>query len=328
MAVDMQDFAYRRQSNYSLEMTRMCTSLTITDAATHLLLGRTMDFPTKTPWQLTYLPIDYHWQPITAPTEFTFQYAVLGGMRATHGHYLIGDGVNSAGLAVAELYFPVEAHYYDQPVSGKLNLSPQDFTSWLLSQNSSVAQIAQRLPEIALIGVPWYDQEAIYPFHWLIADATGTYIIEPTTHSLTITHNPTDVLTNTPNLAKQTANLNRFLHISSSDRRWLTTQLALQAYHGDVPNRAIPTDRFIKATLWRWRDSPDTLVTRSCLTKFLQTMTIPKQNDHHDYTHYYGVLDVDAQAYRFKGIAHPTVTTAKLPELMRRSTNPIILAKE
>lgn len=305
----------------------MCTSLTITDATDHQLLGRTMDFPTKTPWQLTYLPQHYAWRPITDPTIQHFAYAVLGGMRFTHDHYLIGDGVNSAGLGVAELYFPVEATYETQPIAGKLNLSPQDFTTWLLGQNATVAEIRNQLPTIALIGVPWYDQEAIYPFHWLITDATGTYVIEPTATTLTIRLNVPAVLTNTPNLAKQVTHLNQFLHIEGA-ADWATTQAAIATYSGAVPQRSVPTDRFVKASLWRWRDAPHTAVSPRALTQFLQTVTIPKQHDHHDYTHYYGVLDITNQTYRFKGRTHPSVTTATLTWLMPRIQTPLILAKE
>ena len=122
----------------------MCTSLTVPSYSNEQLLGRTMDFPTKTPWRLTYLPVNFEWQPVTGTTKYQSKFAVLGGMRHIQDWYLIGDGVNSAGLSVAELYFPVESNYYDAPVEGKINLSPQDFTTWLLTQNGTVKEMEQR----------------------------------------------------------------------------------------------------------------------------------------------------------------------------------------
>lgn len=306
----------------------MCTSLTITATNQHQIMGRTMDFPTKTPWQLTFLPAGYQWQPITDYQPLQTKHALLGGMRYTHHHYLIGDAVNDHGLAVAELYFPVEAHYFDQPVAGKINLSPQDFTTWLLSEHNSVAAIKQHLSQVALVGVPWYDQEAIYPFHWLITDKTGTYLIEPTQLKLSIIRNPFNILTNTPNLGKQATNLNRFLHISSESGE-ATTISALSSFTGKAPDRSVPTDRFVKTALWRFRDAPLLPHLDShTLISFLTTVQIPKQNDRHDYTHYFGAIDTNELIYYFKGVIHPALTTVRLNDLIKITAHPLILAKE
>lgn len=104
----------------------MCTVISFTIRQQHRFLGRTMDFPLRsTPWQQGYLPIDYHWQSLPKFNSFTNDYAILGGMREINGHYLIGDGLNSAGLWVAELYFPGPQLYYDHPQAHCLNLSPK-----------------------------------------------------------------------------------------------------------------------------------------------------------------------------------------------------------
>lgn len=303
----------------------MCTSLTVPSYSNEQLLGRTMDFPTKTPWRLTYLPVNFEWQPVTGTTKYQSKFAVLGGMRHIQDCYLIGDGVNSAGLSVAELYFPVESNYYDAPVEGKINLSPQDFTTWLLTQNGTVKEIRAKLAQIALIGVQWYDNEAIYPFHWIITDASGTYIIEPTDHLLTLRENPSNVLTNTPNLDKQLTNLKKLMKTDFT--AWNSIRSSLANYTGPTPNRSITTDRFIKTNLWRWRDSRNLTINSTTVTDFLKTVTIPKRNDNHDYTHYYGVMNLNAQEYRFEGVLHPVVTIANLSDLMTYDV-PVELAEE
>ena len=85
----------------------MCTAISFTTRQQHRFVGRTMDFPTRsTPWRLGYLPIDYQWQSLPECDSFANDYAILGGMRQINDHYLIGDGLNSAGLWAAELYFP------------------------------------------------------------------------------------------------------------------------------------------------------------------------------------------------------------------------------
>lgn len=291
----------------------MCTSLTIKTLDQHQLFGRTMDFPTKTPWRLTYLPTHYQWRPKTSGHTFSSSHAILGGMRHITDHFLIGDGVNDAGLCCAELYFPVEANYYKTPVAGKLNLSPQDFTTWLLSENSSIAEIDTKLEQIALIGIDWYDYDGVYPFHWLLTDQTGqTVIIEPNELNLHLKSNPVNVLTNTPVLTKHLLNLNQFLHLAGNQFNELTIK-AIENFTGNLPSRHIPTDRFIRAAITRWQNHPQTIAEgETILFNFLETVKIPKENDRHDYTHYEGVIDVDSQTYQFKDVASNTLKVQAL----------------
>lgn len=291
----------------------MCTSLTIKTLNHHELFGRTMDFPTKTPWRLTFLPQHYPWQPITATTQFNSHFAILGGMRHINSHYLIGDGINTAGLCCAELYFPVEATYHEQLVVGKINLSPQDFTTWLLSENGSVAEVASKLEQIALIKTQWYDHDGIYPFHWLITDKTGTTaVIEPTGFNLALQNNPVNVLTNTPPLAKHIANLNRFLGLPGMEFNSRTVA-AIKKHTGTLPQRKIPTDRFIKAALARWQNVPaDVPAATIELFNLLDSVSIKKENDRHDYTHYEGIIDVNTRTYWFKGLATGKLTITTL----------------
>lgn len=66
----------------------MCTVLTLDQEK---LVGRTMDFPPRTPWRLTFLPAGYRWCPASKEQPIDDRYAILGGMRLVNNHYLIGD---------------------------------------------------------------------------------------------------------------------------------------------------------------------------------------------------------------------------------------------
>ena len=66
----------------------MCTVLTPPQTP---LVGRTMDFPFRSPWKLTYLPPNYCWQPAIGAKSFINRDAILGGMRQVADHYLIGE---------------------------------------------------------------------------------------------------------------------------------------------------------------------------------------------------------------------------------------------
>lgn len=274
----------------------MCTVMT-----TEKLFGRTMDFPPRTPWHLTYLPENFSWQPASRGRVMINHHRILGGMRHFDGHYLIGDGINSAGLLCAELFFPVAASYPPTVYPGTQVLTPQDFIMWVLGKHSSVASLATDLHTVTVLGNQWFDGN-YYPFHWLLQDMTGTYLIEPLNGKLHLTRNPVAVLTNTPPLPKQVGWLNQRLGVDSS----LFNPQALAAYHGPWPQGGNSVARFQRAALNRWRDCPETV---AAMQNFLATVTIPHTPRHqHNYTHYWAVVDRETGNYHFTDLhRHATI---------------------
>ncbi|MCH5461803.1 linear amide C-N hydrolase [Lactobacillus sp. LC28-10] len=289
----------------------MCTSLTLTAADGTHLLARTMDFPNVDPWQPTILEVGTNWQPIFGESHAT-QYRIVGSARHLNGHYLFGDGLNSAGLACAELYFPNRTHYFDEPQAEKTNLTPQDLILWVLSQHSTIAEVAADLPNVALVGKIWYAENKVYPFHWLLADKTGaTAVLEPTTLSLKLISDPLNVLTNTPELADHLQRVNQFLstdnvHVKDAAKRWLDE-------HRPLPEGPIPTNRFIRTTINLWgQPQPATAATAvSRASSILDQVIIPRQTGkqpaNHNFTHYIGIIDMTHLQY----LQLPTDATPK-----------------
>ena len=289
----------------------MCTSLTLTAADGTHLLARTMDFPNVDPWKPTILETRTEWRPILGEPH-TSKYRIVGSARHLNGHYLFGDGLNSQGLSCAELYFPNRVHYYDEPQAGMTNLTPQDFILWVLSQHSTIAEVAADLENVALIGKVWYAENKVYPFHWLLADKTGaTAVLEPTTHSLTLISDPLNVLTNTPELANHIERVNNFLdtdvaHLQDSASQWLTENKPL-------PEGPIPTNRFIRTTINLW-GQPQPATAHDAIARaesILQQVIIPrqagKQPTNHNFTHYISIIDMSHLRY----LQLPTDDTSK-----------------
>lgn len=289
----------------------MCTSLTLTATDGTHLLARTMDFPNVDPWQPTILETGTKWRPILGD-EHTTQYRIVGSARHLAGHYLFGDGLNSAGLACAELYFPNRAHYYDEPQTDMLNLTPQDLILWVLSQHSTIAEVAADLSNIALIGKVWYAENKVYPFHWLLADKTGaTAVLEPTTLSLKLIDDPLNVLTNTPELADHLQRVNKYLatdetHVKEATTRWLEA-------HKPLPDGPIPTNRFIRTTINLW-GQPQPATAEAAISRansILNQVIIPRQRGkqpaNHNFTHYIGIIDMTHLKY----LQLPTDATPK-----------------
>lgn len=279
----------------------MCTSLTLTAADGTHLLARTMDFPNVDPWQPTVLESGTNWRPILGEQHIT-HYRIVGSARHLNGHYLFGDGLNSAGLSCAELYFPNRVHYYAESQTGMINLTPQDFIMWVLSQHGTIAEVAADLQNVALVGQVWYAENKVYPFHWLLADKTGaTAVLEPTAHSLQLIADPFQVLTNTPELADHVNRVNRFLdtdkvHLPAAAAQWL-------ADNKPLPEGPIPTNRFIRTTINLWGQpqpaTADTAISRA--KSILDQVVIPRQTGkqpaNHNFTHYISIIDMSHLRY-------------------------------
>lgn len=289
----------------------MCTVMTNDEFH---LLGRTMDFPPRTPWKLTYLPAGYKWQPAHSTALLSNRQAILGSMRVFNkagAHYLIGDGINEQGLICAELFFPVAADYGSKPQAGKIRLTPQDFISWALGMHQSVAELADDLQHVVVSGKRWYDQ-VLYPFHWLLMDKTGTYVIEPLNGHLCLRRNLSGVFTNTPELTQQFTRLNQFLGRNDSAFNQQTIA-AIKGLCKTVPSGGNSVQRFIKAAIWRWQNPP---TARPQMLAFLRSVTIPQVPEHaHNYTHYQVVVDQQQCEYEFHDLHTGRVATVNLPWL-------------
>lgn len=303
----------------------MCTAISFTTRQRHRFVGRTMDFPTRsTPWQLGYLPIDYQWKSLPECDSFANDYAILGGMRKINHHYLIGDGLNSAGLWAAELYFPGPQVYYDHPQSHHLNLSPQDLIGWLLGTHASVAEIAAELDSVALIGVIWHDHDIVHPFHWLLNDDTGTYLIEPTQYHLTLQALPLGVLTNSPCYPKQRQKLTSYLGIDpkASDAE---VMMAICSSKAPLPSQRTPTSRFINAAVSLWQTSP--IEDQNAIKQgdeLLKQVVLDQLAGHDVYTHYLEMVDVQTQTSYFYDLTAQQRLKQRLPDLMVRFDQPYL----
>lgn len=269
----------------------MCTVLTLDQEK---LVGRTMDFPPRTPWRLTFLPAGYRWCPASKEQPIEDRYAILGGMRLVNNHYLIGDGINDRGLVCAELFFPVAASY-EQAHSGKLTLTPQDFIHWVLASHATVREVIADLETISVVKDRWFDGVQ-YPFHWLLMDSTGTYGIEPLAGQLVVFKNAVGAYTNTPAYPAQLEKLNHYLGNDSGAQFTAQTKAGLVDKNSQITGRN-SSDRFILAAQARWGSKVSTV---DGLRSFLQSVTIPKNDQHpHNYTHYQAIINQQTGEYRF-----------------------------
>ncbi|GEO69387.1 linear amide C-N hydrolase [Levilactobacillus acidifarinae] len=288
----------------------MCTSLTYTNGAGQHFFARTMDFPTTTPWRPIFLPRDYRWMTALQTRRMT-RYALLGGGRLAVDRpaYLMADGINERGLTCAELYLPGATTYADEPLAGKVNLTPQDFINWALGEHATLAEIVADLPQVRLVSRRWGNDRYVYPFHWILSDRTGqTLVIEPTELTLHAQIDTSGVLTNTPVLATHLHNLNQFLHVPGDTFQPATITAAREylTSSAPLPTGPVPTDRFIRTAITRWGTPllPTSLATQRAIFAWLAAVSLPyhperRHERNHNYTHYRSLINLNTLSYTF-----------------------------
>ncbi|WP_054654966.1 linear amide C-N hydrolase [Lentilactobacillus kisonensis] len=301
----------------------MCTSLTLQSENQHVLLGRTMDFPVRAKWHPTLINSTSYQTALSGTRKLIYPY-VGGGRHVGNTHILIADGVNTAGLSCAELMFPIKAHYLKKAVSGKLNLTPQDFLPWVLGEHISIAEVIADLDRIALIGKNWLAGNEVFAFHWILADQTGrTLIVEPTINGVEVIADSIGVLTNSPTYPEHMKRFQQRLAVSP------TISALKQKAHQIVLTQRVPaatntpTSRFLEAAIIKLGSAtlPNQFAARNRLFNILNAVAIPYQptmNDHpnFNYTHYISILDTSNQTYFFTYHDSNQVFSFSLPELL------------
>lgn len=227
----------------------MCTAISFLSADHYF--GRNLD-------------LEYHYQESVTitPRNFPFLFrceepvnahlAIIGIATVSRNYPLYYDAVNEAGLAMAGLNFPGNAHYR-QPRMGYHNISPFELIPWVLCQCRSVQEAVQLLQKTNPAAIPFSDDFPLSPLHWILSDETESITVEPMEDGLVITRNPVGVLTNNPPFDYHLHNLCNYLKLSEEDPvNTLAPRLSLKPYSRGMGAMGLPGDlssasRFIKA---------------------------------------------------------------------------------
>ena len=182
--------------------------------------------------------------------------AMLGVATIVDGYPLYYDATNEAGLSIAGLNFPDNAHY---PVEapGRDNVSPFELIPYLLGQCATVAQARLLLSRMTLASIPFSDALPLAPLHWLIADRSEAIVVEPMEDGLHIHANPVGVLTNNPPFPYHLTHLSHYraLRTDTPENRF-DPALDLPAYSRGMGGIGLPGDlssasRFVRAAFMK-----------------------------------------------------------------------------
>lgn len=232
----------------------MCTAATY--LSDDFYFGRTLDYEFSYGEEITVTPRRF-------PLKLSFgqacekHLAIIGMAHISQGYPLYYDAANEKGLCMAGLNFVGNAKYPKEPQEGKTNIAQYEFIPFVLSQCDSLSSARSLLQNAAIIDAPFSEQLPTAQLHWIIADRTGTIVVESVADGLKVYDNPAGVLTNNPPFDYQLFALNNYMALSpDSPQNTFSKELDLKTYSRGMGGIGLPGDlssqsRFIRAAFVR-----------------------------------------------------------------------------
>ena len=231
----------------------MCTAATY--KTKDFYFGRTLDYEISYGDQVVITPRNYPFD-LRNGGQIQSHYAMIGMACVMQDYPLYYDAVNEKGLGIAGLNFVGNAHY-NKPVEGKDNIAQFELIPWLLGSCASVQEARQALEHLNLIDTPFADNLPLAQLHWMIADETGSIVVESVAGGLKIHDNPVGVLTNNPPFEMQMFNLNNYMYLSEKQpENHFAKEVPLQTYSRGMGALGMPGDlssmsRFVRVAYTR-----------------------------------------------------------------------------
>ncbi|MBD5560008.1 MAG: choloylglycine hydrolase family protein [Clostridia bacterium] len=189
----------------------MCTALSMNGKRHYF--GRNLD-----------LEYDFGQEVVVTPRKYPFafsngqhvsdHYAFVGMASVIDGYPMYADAVNEHGLGMAGLHFALSGAYPSAAPQAAVDVAPFEFVSWILSQCASLAEALERLSTLRLTDIPFSSSVPNSVLHWMLADSTGSAVVEPLPDGLVVKRDPYNVLTNDPPFSYHATNLNFYLNLT------------------------------------------------------------------------------------------------------------------
>lgn len=245
----------------SPQTTYACTGINLTAENGAVIVSRTdewgaNDMDTK----LAVFPSNHRFVGLTRDglngAEWQGKFGFVG-MSAYNQPYVV-DGLNEKGLAVGMFFLAGFADYADYDPSDTSNtVSVGDWSLWMLSQFSSVAQVRANIDKMKVVAVA--DERfggVVLPFHWRVSDPSGENIVIEITNKGTVKifDSPSGVIANGPTYDWHQTNLQNYLtrsRVPAATKQSSATMLTAESgglRMNDIPGDFSSPSRFIRAS--------------------------------------------------------------------------------
>ncbi len=228
----------------------MCTAISLTTKNHYF--GRNLDLEYSYIETITITPRNFPF-PFRNKETLTSHYALIGTAFVQDNYPLYYDATNEKGLSMAGLNFPENAYYFPDK-DGKDNITPYEFIPWILGQCATLSEARLLLERINLLNKSFRSDLPLSPLHWIIADKTGSIVVESLKSGLHVHDNPVGVLTNNPPFEMQLFHLNNYMRLSNMPPlNHFSEELNLKRYSNGMGAMGLPGDwssqsRFVRAS--------------------------------------------------------------------------------
>lgn len=217
----------------------MCTAATY--QTNDFYFGRSLDFDFSFGEELVITPREYV-LPFRHLAPMAKHFAILGMAHVADQYPLYYDAINEKGLGMAGLNFVGNA-VYAKPAEGAVNVAQFEFIPWILGHCASLEEAKSVLLGMNLTNTPFSPQLPTGQLHWIIADASGSIVVESTADGLHVYDNPVGILTNNPPFPQQLFLLNQYMGLSEKQpENHFAPGLPLQAYSRGMGALGLPGD--------------------------------------------------------------------------------------
>ncbi|AOZ71907.1 hypothetical protein BK816_00220 [Boudabousia tangfeifanii] len=301
----------------------MCTALTLTGTNT-TLFGRNLDLDLPFGQKVVVTPRNYPFK-FRDGTKNNNHEALTGMATVIDGYPLYAEATNESGLSAAGLNFPGNATYHPTQ-DGSTNVAPFELIPYLLTNCQNLNQVRELLNNLNILDEPFAPNIPNSPLHWMIADHTGSLVIESMSDGLHWYENPLGVLTNNPPFPFHLENVKLFQNLTSAwPENTFAKDIPMQPVgvgfgtHG-LPGDTSPASRLVKAAFER--AAPNALDPEVNVSQFfhiLESVAMVKgdtynQADKPEYTIYSSCCDTNTGTYYYTTYQNRQITAVRLPE--------------
>lgn len=232
----------------------MCTALSFLTRGHYF--GRTLDLEFHYDERVAVSPrnMPFHFRKMG---ELSRHHALIGMATVVGGVPLYYEATNEKGLSMAGLNFPGSA-FYPEAAEGKDNVAPFEFIPWILGQCDDLAQARKLVERINVIDLLFDEGFPTATLHWMIADRSGSIVVESMADGLHVHDNPVGVMTNNPPFPMQMMNLTNYMNLSREPAvNRMAPALNLAAYSRGMGAMGLPGDlssasRFVKCAFTKF----------------------------------------------------------------------------
>lgn len=313
----------------------MCTALTLNNK-TKKLFGRNMDIESRFGQQIVIVPRNFKYNK-NHKIEFLQKYATIGMAyvfnNSNFTYPLFAEAANEKGLAMAGLYFPNSAYWFEPgSIKDAFELTPSEIIPYFLSQYSTVKEVKEFILKnnVVIVNIPISPQLPLTTLHYILTDKNeDCIVIEQTKDGLKVFDNPLGILTNNPSFDWHITNLSFYQNLANIQQKSVNWAGLDITPHGQgfgsvgIPGDWTPASRFIRAAFLK--DNTDTnLSNDKLLVQFFHilnnvamvkgTIKVQTANDHlaDDITLYSSCIDLNEMIYYYKTYNNISLNAVRL----------------